>query len=709
MPCLHSFCKKCLEQKLEEQGSSAGSIKCPTCDTVSTLPSGGVASLPSNHWLAHQAEVSSYQKKIKDGADIPCGRCVEGTSGTAVAFCCSCCLFLCSLCQEDHRRYRETVSHELVTTGEKKTVMDTKVVPSCKPAMCVTHPKEELKFYCGTCKCLVCRDCIAMEHTSHARVYPESIAEREKELLSGKIKEAANAITKLETAVSTRENLKKLIEAQGNELNEKIVEEFKTIYTLIQEREKVLLNKSKRMTNHKLTMLSTEIEEMQTLKENLAFSSQIADDSQSLTPTHLLSTMKPIQEYLQNRLASFARQDLESGECDDISVAFDKPAIEKAVSNMGSVLGGCDPAKCTVEHGLAIPLATSNRWSNMEIKVGLRNSDGELVCKDVPLVANLESRNGYKRQATVRFLGDGHALLCVSPPVVGECDFIIKVKNRHIDLSPYKIWSRENSPHRKITSSSKQMFYVGGNAVGVAVHHNGDVYASHCGDSIQVFGSDGIVKLQFGSRGYADSLLYSPVGLTIIDEVLYVVDSGNHRVQKFTLTGEYLGQFGSHGSGEGQFNAPDGTCSDGSRHVLVADNRNNRVQVFTAEGKFVSKITCYQPHDLAVDNTGNIHVTSISNHCVKVYSPDGKELSTYGSGNRCSPAGIAVDEEGYRYVCDSHNSRICIFNPNGALVSDTIVCPSNPRCMTLDNRGNLYVACYNSNCVIKYKCTEDSL
>ena len=50
-----------------------------------------------------------------------------------------------------------------------------------------------------------------------------------------------------------------------------------------------------------------------------------------------------------------------------------------------------------------------------------------------------------------------------------------------------------------------------------------------------------------------DGQLNYPFGLTIVGEVLYVADCSNNRVQKFTLrSGEYLGQFGSNSSGEGQ-------------------------------------------------------------------------------------------------------------------------------------------------------------
>ena len=379
MPCLHSFCKKCLEQQLEEQGSSAGSIKCPTCDTVSTLPSGGVASLPSNHWLAHQAEVSgTYQQKIEDGGNIPCERCVMDTSGAAVAFCCSCCLFLCSLCQEDHKRWRETVSHELVSVGEKKKKdMNTKVKVPRKPVMCVKHSKKKLKFYCNQCQCLVCRDCITVEHSDHKRSYLEDVAAKEKESLMETLQEAEDAIAKLEAAITSRDDMKKLIEIQKNEVNEKIAQEFKMIYSSLQEREKALHSKCEEFANQKLTVLSMEIEEIDNLKRSLTFSTQTASGVQNLSPAELLGTKKPIQEHLQNRLTSFARLDLEPGEIDDISVVVNKTAIDEAIAELGNVSVACDPVQCTIEEGLVISVATVGK--KREVKVAFRDSHQRLA------------------------------------------------------------------------------------------------------------------------------------------------------------------------------------------------------------------------------------------------------------------------------------------------------------------------------------------
>ena len=74
-----------------------------------------------------------------------------------------------------------------------------------------------------------------------------------------------------------------------------------------------------------------------------------------------------------------------------------------------------------------------------------------------------------------------------------------------------------------------------------------------------------------------------PAGLAVDGENnLFVVDSQNHRVQKFTRDGQYLGGWGSEGSDPGQFNKPWGICTDNEGDVYVADWKNDRVQKFSA-------------------------------------------------------------------------------------------------------------------------------
>jgi tripartite motif-containing protein 71 len=59
-----------------------------------------------------------------------------------------------------------------------------------------------------------------------------------------------------------------------------------------------------------------------------------------------------------------------------------------------------------------------------------------------------------------------------------------------------------------------------------------------------------------------------------------VVDRLNHRIQAFTLAGEFLTSWGILGSTAGQFAFPTDVAVSSSGQILVVDARNDRVQVF---------------------------------------------------------------------------------------------------------------------------------
>ena len=47
-------------------------------------------------------------------------------------------------------------------------------------------------------------------------------------------------------------------------------------------------------------------------------------------------------------------------------------------------------------------------------------------------------------------------------------------------------------------------------------------------------------------------------------------------------------QWGSEGSGDGQFYSPNGIAVDSSGNVYVADTENQRIQKFTTDGEFIT-------------------------------------------------------------------------------------------------------------------------
>jgi hypothetical protein len=104
------------------------------------------------------------------------------------------------------------------------------------------------------------------------------------------------------------------------------------------------------------------------------------------------------------------------------------------------------------------------------------------------------------------------------------------------------------------------------------------------GDRVEKFDSSGAYISQFGSAGSGNGQFAQPYGVAVdpYSEDVYVTDTnGNNRVERFASSGTYLGQVGAAGSGPGEFSIPVGVAVDQSTcDVFVTDIGNHRVEKF---------------------------------------------------------------------------------------------------------------------------------
>ena len=112
---------------------------------------------------------------------------------------------------------------------------------------------------------------------------------------------------------------------------------------------------------------------------------------------------------------------------------------------------------------------------------------------------------------------------------------------------------------------------------GVAVDGHGHFYTVQNTGLIRKFTATGTLLTQWVVPGIAlpVRLATSPDG-----SMVYVVDYRDCSILVFTNTGAYLGQWGTSGTGPGQFLSPIGITVDGLGNVFVADTNNSRIQVF---------------------------------------------------------------------------------------------------------------------------------
>jgi hypothetical protein len=95
------------------------------------------------------------------------------------------------------------------------------------------------------------------------------------------------------------------------------------------------------------------------------------------------------------------------------------------------------------------------------------------------------------------------------------------------------------------------------------------------------------------------------------DGLVYVSDSGNGRVQVFTPQGRFVRQFGSYGSGKGQFLRPSDLVVDGAGNAYVADDQAETLSKFSPAGKVIWTIG---GAGSSPDLTGHFHLASIDAH-----------------------------------------------------------------------------------------------
>ena len=100
-----------------------------------------------------------------------------------------------------------------------------------------------------------------------------------------------------------------------------------------------------------------------------------------------------------------------------------------------------------------------------------------------------------------------------------------------------------------------------------------------CNHRIQVFDPQGKFLRSFGEAGHEPGQLMYPYGMTMLaDGTLIVAEFGNNRIQRLDQHGASLGTFGRVGRGQGEVQYPWAVAATDDE-VFVLDSGNNRVQV----------------------------------------------------------------------------------------------------------------------------------
>ena len=212
--------------------------------------------------------------------------------------------------------------------------------------------------------------------------------------------------------------------------------------------------------------------------------------------------------------------------------------------------------------------------------------------------------------------------------------------------------------------------------LGLAVNQQGHIFVSDSTNNrIQKFSANGRFQFVFGVQGRGGGLS-SPEGISLLgDEKVYVADQGNNRIQVFSQkNGRYSTSFGRKGKEPGQFIEPRDVAVDNKNHcILVSDTGNGRIQALSLDGKPLlhfgthGSVKLSFPYFLAVDENGFIVVTETKTQMVTILTPQGSFVRYLGPpggethGYFRTPYGVTISNKGLIMVTDSTIPSVLIF------------------------------------------------
>ncbi|NMG45501.1 hypothetical protein GPA22_17445 [Aromatoleum toluvorans] len=190
----------------------------------------------------------------------------------------------------------------------------------------------------------------------------------------------------------------------------------------------------------------------------------------------------------------------------------------------------------------------------------------------------------------------------------------------------------------------------------VRIDSDGTKYVTDGGrEQVLVYDRDDRFVAAYGRQGQ-----FKPIDLAIVGERLYVTDITHHQVHVLDKrSGRSLFTFGQAGSEIGELFHPTNIALGTDGDLYVVETGNYRVQRFTPEGKPVRTYGAVgsvpgsfaRPKGIAIDRAGRMYVGDAAFENVQIFDATGRILMDFGQAGEGAeglslPAGVTVSYEG---------------------------------------------------------------
>ena len=264
---------------------------------------------------------------------------------------------------------------------------------------------------------------------------------------------------------------------------------------------------------------------------------------------------------------------------------------------------------------------------------------------------------------------------------------------------PHQIYINPYDPERAVWVDER-----GGNGVHEAIlkfSNDGSELLLQMEDPNPVFGEGGPNPRANPNPGPLDFGQNSVLAFLPNGDFLLGDGYQNGRIVRYNSDGEFLSEFGSVGSGPGQFDLIHGVAVDRENRIYVSDRRNHRIQIFTEDGILLDEWPdIWDPVAIMIDVNNYVWILDATLNRILKYNLNGQLLDYFGTYGEASSLGrpgfTCADDEAVAAAGLSPDHE-------GACGGFSL-----PHQMSVDSEGNLYVAQFGGPWIDKYVPKPDA-
>ncbi|XP_013395980.1 tripartite motif-containing protein 2-like [Lingula anatina] len=568
LPCVHSFCKRCIEGHVKIKLDRNRRFPCPICRRKCELPEKGTEDLQKSCLLANLAEVVNKvdQAKTQDKCET-CALKEPPVDADATKRCLKCDDNMCDVCSAEHRRHGGCRDHQLIILAELNDEAYTSELRSRQQILCSHDNKTPAEVFCSCCEMFICGTCVSLKHKDHDCEYILSAAKGGRDSLATAEEEIGQQETRVTSLLSIMKLRKTGLHCHGEELKKSISNREEELVALVR-------TNGDRMRKEVDEAMIQEKEVLEPMEKELELIQGCFVSFREFTNTLITHGSDP--EVLQI-MANCLRRSKELTEMKLPTIPTTKSLTldAKHVNNMSTVIREC---MGEMRHARDKELLWSFRvdlntdpqetLSHVAVDAEGRIYVGVWCSKDkkrnkinvydvnrrlMVTITKPELTNGI---AGIAFDQEGNVV------ARSQLDNVVMIYS-----SDGKLLSSFHSPQpHAVSVDSKGQYVIAGK------------------EAIYIHDKDGQVAHSFPDPLQVD--IFKHVAVSVTGDIL-VSHPGDDKLLAYNpVSGVLKFTYGDKGCGDGQVNAPRGMCCLANGDIILADFRNDRLHLLSPDGVF---------------------------------------------------------------------------------------------------------------------------